>query len=245
MSFDDPVANSAWKHAASIECTANLAEQIKAGGSHVMESIQQDGVCKVAVRQHHRVSLKERADAVQAQLPPLQQRAMDVVQEKGASSMLTTIPVAEHGFCFEVKADFRDHICLRYGWPLDRLPASCPCGERFTIDHAQICKLAGFIHMCHDEVTDFLALCMKELHGDAEVEPTLLPLSGESFRHRTANTEPDARADIRVRGFWTQSRNAFFDTRVFYPHASSYRFRPSLRYTASWRRIKSASMEIE
>ena len=35
---------------------------------------------------------------------------------------------------------------------------------------------------------------------------------------------------IRVRGFWTDSRNAFFDTRVFYPHARSYQSRglPSL-----------------
>ena len=104
---------------------------------------------------------------------------MDVAQEKQASSTLTTIPVAEHGFCFEVKADFHDHIRPRYGWPLNRLPAFCPSGERFTVDHAQICKLAGFIHMRHDEVTDFLASCMKELHRDVEVEPTLLPLSGE------------------------------------------------------------------
>ena len=63
-----------------------------------------------------------------------------------------------------------------------------------------------------------------------ELEPPLQPLSGETYRHLTANTEPDARADIRVRGFWTNSRNAFFDTRVFYPHARSYQSRslPSL-----------------
>ena len=71
---------------------------------------------------------------------------------------------------------------------------------------------------------------MKEVHQDVELEPPLQPLSGETFRHLTANTEPDARADTRVRGFWTNSRNAFFDTRVFYPHARSYQSRslPSL-----------------
>ena len=50
--------------------------------------------------------------------------------------------------------------------------------------------------MYHNEVTDFLAVCMKELHADVEVEPMLQPLTGESFNHRTANTELDARADI-------------------------------------------------
>ena len=71
---------------------------------------------------------------------------------------------------------------------------------------------------------------MKEVFNDVELEPQLLPLTGETLRHQTANIDSDARADIRVRGFWTDSRNAFFDTRVFYPHASSYRTKnlPSL-----------------
>ena len=99
---------------------------------------------------------------------------------------------------------------------------------RFTVHHAQICKLAGFIHMRHDDTTDFLAKRMREVHNDVEVEPPLLPLSGETFRCRSTNTQPDARADIRVRGFWTDCRNAFFDTRVFSPHAQSYQSRSLL-----------------
>ena len=150
---------------------------------------------------------------------------MAQAREKGGSNTLTTIPVAEHGF-FDVKANFHDHIHLRYCWPLDNLPSICPCGERFTVDNAQICNLSGFIHMRHDDPTDFLASCMKEIHNDVEVELKLQPLTGETFRHRTANTDPDARADIRVRGFWTQGNNAFFDTRVFYPYVKSYRSKP-------------------
>ncbi len=71
---------------------------------------------------------------------------------------------------------------------------------------------------------------MKEVHQDVELEPPLQSLTGETFRLQTANTEPNARADICVRGFWTDSRNALFDTRVFYPHARSYQSRslPSL-----------------
>ena len=78
----------------------------------------------------------------------------------------------------------------------------------------------------HDVPTNFLASCMKEIHNDVEVEPKLQPLTGESFQHRSANTDTDARADIRVRGFWTNGSNTFFDTRVFYPHARCYRSKP-------------------
>lgn len=71
---------------------------------------------------------------------------------------------------------------------------------------------------------------MKEVYHDIGLEPPLQPPTGETLRHQSANTDPDARADIRVQGFWTDSRNAFFDTRVFYPHARSYQSRglPSL-----------------
>ena len=150
---------------------------------------------------------------------------MELAREKGGSSTLTTIPISEHGFFFEVKSDFHDHVHLRYCWPLDNLPPTCPCGSDFTIDHAQICKLSGFINMRHDDPTTFLAYCMKEAYHDVELEPPLQPLTGETLRDLTANSEPDTRADIRVRGFWTDGRNAFFDTRVFYPHAPSYRSR--------------------
>ena len=169
---------------------------------------------------------------LQRRLPEPQQRAMALAREKGGSSTLNTIPVAEHGFFFDAKADFHDHINLRYCWPLENLPTTCPCGESYTVDHSQICKLSGFIHMRHDDTTNFLASCMKEIHNDVETEPKLQPLTGESLRYQTA------RADIRVRGFWTQGRNTFFDTRVFYPHARSYRSKPSSRFFRKWRERK-------
>ncbi len=225
MSFDDPVIDSSRKHSDSVQCTANLTSLIRKGEAQLPRTNDPDRATKAAVIRRHRMSLKTTADAVQARLPEPQRRAMELAREKGASSTLTTIPVVEHGFFFDVKSDFHDHVHLRYCWPIDNLPSACPCGARYSVQHAQICKVAGFIHMRHDDTTDFLAKCLKEVHNDVEVEPPLLPLTGETFRHRTANTQPDARADIRVRGFWTASKNAFFDTRVFYPHAPSYQSR--------------------
>ena len=205
MSFNDPVKDSRSKHADSIECTAKLTQLITDNGTDVMTSIDQDLNQKMAMRKRHDVLYKIKADDLQRRLPESQQRAMALAREKGGSSTLNTIPVAEHGFFFDAKADFHDHINLRYCWPLENLPTTCPCGESYTVDHSQICKLSGFIHMRHDDTTNFLASCMKEIHNDVETEPKLQPLTGESLRYRTANTDPDTRADIRVRGcFWTQ-----------------------------------------
>ena len=57
---------------------------------------------------------------------------------------------------------------------------------------------------------------------DVRVERCLQSLSGEVFSCRSANTAPDARADVRARGFWTRGEDAFFDVRVFHPNAPSY-----------------------
>ena len=181
MSFDDPVADSRRKHDDSIKCTANLTQQILENGADLMQSIELDRRTKVDVR-HHEALLIMKADDVQKRLPEDQQRAM--AQAHSPPSLLLSMVSF-----FDVKADFHDHVHLRYGWPLDNLPSICPCGERFTVDHAQICKLSGFIHMRHDDPTDFLASCLKEVHNDVEIEPKLQSLSGESFRHRTANRQ--------------------------------------------------------
>ena len=225
MSFDDPVADSQPKYTDSRECTATLTGLILDGESELPVGADLDQEARAGIKKRHCTTLKAKADDLQSRLPEPQRRAMELAREKGGSSTLTTIPISEHGFFFEVKSDFHDHVHLRYCWPLDNLPSTCPCGSDFTIDHAQICKLSGFINMRHDDPTTFLAKCMKEVHHDVELEPPLQPLTGETLRHLTANSEPDARADIRVRGFWTDGRNAFFDTRVFYPHAPSYRSR--------------------
>ena len=123
MSFDDPVTDSRRKHDDSIKSTTNLTKQILENGADLMKSIELDHERKAAERQHHEASLKVKADDLQKCLPEAQQRAMAQAREKGGSSTLTTIPVAEHGFCFDVKADFHDHIHLRYCWPLDNLPS--------------------------------------------------------------------------------------------------------------------------
>ena len=112
---------------------------------------------------------------------------------------------------------------LRYAWSILDLPSRSACGASFSIDHSQICMVGEFLHARLDQVRDLLATHMKEAFKAMEVEPTLTPLTGEILQPRTAITTEDAKADIRVNGFWMRQKSAFFDIRVFYPQALSYR----------------------
>ena len=60
-------------------------------------------------------------------------------------------------------------------------------------------------------------LCSQKLG----TEPLLQPLTNESFTHRSANTHPNVRLDIRTHGFWNTGQDTFFDVRVFHPNVSS------------------------
>ena len=99
----------------------------------------------------------------------------------------------------------------------------CACGNSFNEHHAMICSKGDFIHNRHDEVRDIIGAILKDICNAVAIEPHLQPLSGESFAHKTANTDPAARVDISARGFWTRGQTAYFDIRIFDPMAPSHR----------------------
>jgi hypothetical protein len=62
--------------------------------------------------------------------------------------------------------------------------------------------VGGFRTLQHNEVRDLVAECMREAQfKGVEVEPPLQPLSGESFKLKSANKEDEARSDVRVLDF--------------------------------------------
>ena len=71
-------------------------------------------------------------------LPQKEQRLLDAVSERGASSWLTALPLAKYGLHLD-KNSFRDVLCLRYGITLPRLPLNCVCGSTYTAMHAISC----------------------------------------------------------------------------------------------------------
>ena len=158
--------------------------------------------------------------------------SLTLISQHGASAWLTALPLKQHNFWLH-KGDFRDALCLRYNWPLKFIASTCICGQQQSVEHALSCSRGGFPTLRHNEVRDITASYLSEVRSNVTVEPHLQPLSGESLRLATSNNDDAARVDIAVDGFWTNSSRAFFDVRVFNPHAQS---NASLSPTAAYRR---------
>ena len=178
--------------------------------------------CQSRSRQH-RIARRDAASAsvqlLRPQLSQVQNRLVESALEPGVSSWLTACPRSDLQMVLS-KRDFRDALCIRYGFPVDGLSETCVCGQDMTVDHAFVCPSGGYPSARHNELRDLLASVIREVQPDVEVEPRLLPLSGESLPHRTCNRDQEARVDIRARGFWTRQQEAFFDVRVTHPKAS-------------------------
>ena len=210
----------------SLALTKPLVDRIKEQKQQMdMLQVQQAQVClKRKAQQQRRASAKEEADKVIANLSSTQRRCAIAAQEKGTSSWLSAVPIERLGFVLH-KGEFRDAIALRYSWPLHFAPRSCRCGEQFDVDHVLTCKHGGFHILRHNETRDLIAGLLSEVCTDVSKEPRLQPLSGERLP-TSANVDDEARLDIRARGFWSSGhgyQDAFFDVRVFYPFASTYR----------------------
>ena len=160
-------------------------------------------------------------DKLKVNLPDSLKRSLELASEKGASSWLTTLPIADFGFKLH-KGAFCDALAMRYGLPLNRTPSNCECGTKFTVDHAFTCSRGGFLILRHNEIKDLTAHLLTEVCHQVSIEPDLQPLSTESFSSSSTNTQDGARLDIAVNGFWGgKHERTFCDVRVFNPHASS------------------------
>nr|XP_047135433.1 uncharacterized protein LOC100199667 [Hydra vulgaris] len=76
------------------------------------------------------------------------------------------------------------------------------------------CKKGGFVCKKHDNIIDLLTVCLNKFCTNVQAEPHLIPLTNEKFNFKTANTNDEARLDIKAKGFWRKGETAFFDVRV-------------------------------
>ena len=231
LGMADP-CSVAEQYTSSRRITASLVSRLLEQESSFGDSLTQLRTVKATVRAEKRSAFKSMADALRSdhrELAP----ALDLASEKGASSWLTCRPLCRHGFTLS-KGDFRDGLCLRYGWTPPRLPSLCVCSKPLNVSHALSCPFGGFPTLRHNEVRDITARALRQVAHNVTVEPHLQPVTGEAFRHRTAVTEEQARLDVAASGVWGgRFERIFIDVRVFNPFASSNR---ATSLAASYRR---------
>ena len=148
-------------------------------------------------------------------------RCLDLAQEKGSSLWLATLPIASLGYTLN-KQEFLDSIAMWYNWEIRNVASFCECGKKNSINHALTCPRGGYTIMRHNEVRDLEAELLKEVCRDVQVEPALIPLSGQRFNN-SANHTDHARLDVSARDFWTPMGKALFDIRITHPNAPSNR----------------------
>ena len=116
---------------------------------------------KSEIKRENRQRQDEHAEITYNQLTPEMKRCVERSREKGSSSWLSVLPLEEHGFYLH-KGEFRDALCLRYGWKVNNTPQTCNCGAQFTVNHAMICHMGGFPTIRHNEIRDLTASLLTE-----------------------------------------------------------------------------------
>ena len=79
------------------------------------------------------------------------------------------------------------------------------------VHHAIKCKIGGLVTIPQDDLLDLTANLLSNMCNDFEIDLKLLPITGQNFLNRRANSCTKARLDIRSRGFWVSVQQAFFD----------------------------------
>ena len=148
-------------------------------------------------------------------------RLIELATEKGAGSWLTALPLQVYGYDLN-RQEFRDAICLRYGWRIPGTPSHCYCNKKNSVDHILNCKHGGFVSMRHNEVRDLEAEFLREICRDVKIEPELIPI-GNTILPGGANTADKARLDVSAVGLFSPMERNFSDVRVTNLNSPCYR----------------------
>ena len=224
LGIDIPSKTADRKLQSSILVTSTLQDHILSQeDQYGHDIITEQLASKATIRNSNKERVLKDANDLMGILPDGLQRAVTLAKEKGSSSWLTALPLAEHSFTLH-KGAFHDALALRYGWTPSNLPANCGCGSSFSVEHALTCAKGGFVHCRHNEIRDLTATLLTEVCKDVRVEPELQPVTHDVLNGATANSQDGARLDIAANGVWGGNfERTYFDVRVFNPHAPTNR----------------------
>ena len=220
LGIANPVENADREYLASLQITRNLSNMIIDQQQDITAYDHENTALVIKqLKSQKEASLLEKFNQVKDDIAdPLLQRCLLLNKEKGAGSWLTALPLKSHDYRLN-KQEFRDAICLRYGWKIPNTPKQCGCGAANSVNHTLICAKGGFVAMRHNALRDLNAEMQREVCKDVVIEPQLLPLDNESVEGTSADR---AAPDISSRGMWSTFERTFFDVRVLHPNAKSY-----------------------
>ena len=223
IAVTNPTSVADMEFTASTKITEPLKHAILQSFVYSDEVITEKLNTKSEVRKLKREQSMQAADSLKQSLPISFQRFMDLAQERGASSWLTSLPIQEFGFALH-KGTFQDALALCYNWLPLRTPSNCACGVTFSVEHALSCSKGGFPSIRRNEISDLTANLLTEVCNDVCIEPDLQPIDIEVLTGSSSNTQDGAKLDIAANGFWGgRLEQTFFDFRVFNSHAPSNR----------------------
>ena len=194
LGIADPTREAATHFTNSRILTATLRQKLTDGDTNYDIAPAVISRIKTATKKARHEAAKKAADELAKHTSQSEKKLMEYNRRKGAGAIFTTIPLERYGFDIKCKEDYRDILRLRYRLRIPNLPRKCVCGKDYTLDHSQMCKSGGFIHMRHDEPKNLFAALCSQVHNDVEVEPKLIPLSGEQMRLRSQRTRQTMRA---------------------------------------------------
>ena len=223
LGFDNPTKTAAHHFRSSQIISKQHVELILSNQRELKLDMGKQKLLKEQLKEEREAALESEYQKIYIAADTPLAHAMKLAKQKGASALVTTLPLERYGFIFQNKRDYRDLLCLRYHLHVPDLPPTCDCGKPYSIAHSQQCLTGGFVHARHNEVQKLFAHeCSKGGFTDIELEPPLLPIEDEKIDSKRAKLMDGALSDVRVRGFWGNKQNAFFEFRVFSPFASSY-----------------------
>ena len=217
----NPVKTAQTEYETSIKITASL-KNIIVNQENDLENYSEEEVQKVIseTKKDKDNRLSQELEQIKNEVNDSMKRNLDLACEKGAGAWLTALPIQTLGYVLNSQ-EFRDSLCLRYGWKIPKTPMYCACGEKNDVDHALTCTKGGYVIMRHNRIRDLEASLLRDVCKDVRIEPELLPIGNRSIN--SSNVAEKARLDVSAVGFWSPMARTFVDVRVFHPNSLSYR----------------------
>ena len=219
LGISNPVETADQEYNASREITTSLSDLISRQEMDI-SLLDKDEVKrkKKAMSVLKKEANKSKLEMITESLDEQKRRLLSASSEKGASSWLTVLPLKSLGYTLN-KSEFRDALCLRFGWTIPNTPKFCGCGKDNSLDHILTCARGGYVIMRHNRLRDTTATLLGEVCRDVKTEPPLISFQRDDIQ---GNNSDKGRLDVSAVGLWSQYERSMCDIRVFHPKSASY-----------------------